>query len=358
MKKIIRIVGARPQFMQIPIVSKQLKKFNIEEILIHTGQHYDNNLSKIFFDELGIKQPDYNLSIGSGSNCSQTANIIKTLEDKLTDIKPDLVLVDGDTNSTLAAALTAAKLNIKVAHIEAGIRIIGESNPEELNRHLTDHLATINFAPTKDAYNNLVKEDLGNISHFVGDVLLDCYIDNENKADEKIIQEHNLQADQYYLCTLHRPENTDLKNYQRFKNIFLALEELDRQVILPLHPRSKTVFNEYEKNHKVKNIKIIDPVSYFQIIALTKNSKAVITDSGGLQREANWSGKPCVVAYDRVIWKEQTDKGWTVVSGVEKQKVLDAFDELKTPSPNDARGLYGNGLASKKVAEKLNNLLG
>ena len=299
MKKIITIIGARPQFIKAAMVSRALSK-EIEEIIVHTGQHYDKNMSEIFFEQLQIPKPKYNLGIGSGSHGKQTGEMLIEIEEVLLKEKPDYVMVYGDTNSTLAGALAASKLLIPIIHVEAGLRSYNMEMPEEQNRVLTDHISSILICPTQTAVDNLKKEGITKNVYLTGDVMCDSVIYYSNLAEEKInlsnielipIYEKK-DVKEWYLTTIHRAENTmDDKN---LTNILEVFEKLDKMVIFPVHPRIKSMVNELYKKNNYKNIYFIEPVDYLTMLYLTKNAHKVVTDSGGLQKECYILDTPCI----------------------------------------------------------------
>jgi UDP-N-acetylglucosamine 2-epimerase len=383
--KIISVVGARPQFIKIAPLCKEFKRFkDIKHLIIHTGQHYDYNMSKIFFDQIEIPESDYHLEVGSGAHGWQTGEMIKRAEEILLKEKPDWVLVYGDTNSTLAGALAAAKIHIPVAHIEAGLRSYNKEMPEEINRILTDHISSILFCPTEIAVNNLQKEGFGNIVNHgslvdnssdcllssayrlpvvinVGDVMYDAMLMSLEIAEKKsnIFEALSLKAPRssfvidYYLATIHRAENTD--NEENLKNIFKALLELsqDNPVIVPLHPRTMKIFDSLNPSFLTfsPSLRVIEPVSYFDMLILEKNAKAILTDSGGIQKEAYWFRVPCVTLRYETEWVETVEYGWNKLVGINKEKILDAVTES---SLNDYRGreqnlIFGDGKASERI---------
>ncbi len=330
--KIFTIVGARPQFIKAASVSRAIFKHNrshagnllkIDETIIHTGQHYDHNMSQIFFKELEIPTPDYNLEIGSGSHGLQTGQMLIRLEELLRSKKPDLIIVYGDTNSTLAGALAAVKLHIPIAHVEAGLRSFNRMMPEEHNRVLTDHCSNLLFCPTQTAVENLLKEGITSGVHLVGDVMYDSVMYNVALAGKKskIVEELQLDHKKYALATLHRAENTD--NIDRLNGIFTALEEIAGEglpVILPLHPRTRKVLNS--SKFRQNFLRIIDPVPYLDMLMLEKHASLVFTDSGGVQKEAYWMKIPCVTLRDETEWIETIDEGWNVLAGADKEKII------------------------------------
>ena len=351
--KIASIVGARPQFIKCSPISKELRK-NHHEILIHTGQHYNYEMSKLFFDQLGIPKPDYNLGVGSGSQGEQTGKMLIEIEKVLIKEKPDLVLIYGDTNSTLAGALVAVKLHIKIAHVEAGLRSFNKKMPEEINRIITDHCSDILFSPTKTGVTNLEKEGITKGVYLTGDVMFDALKENLKIAEKsKILDELDLQAKEYYLTTVHRQENTD--NIDNLSKILQALSQINKKVVFPIHPRTK----KFIKNNKLektldKNVILIDPVGYLDFIWLEKNAKKILTDSGGIQKEAYMLKVPCITLRENTEWVETVDDNWNVIVGNDKEKILDAVKNFNPSS--EQKGHYGEGDASIKIKEIIDNL--
>lgn len=345
--KIITVIGARPQFIKAAAVSNKLRKKN-KEILIHTGQHYDENMSKIFFEELNIPYPEYNLSVGSGGHGRQTGEMLIKLEDIYHKEKPDMVLVYGDTNSTLAGTLTASKMLIPVVHIEAGLRSFNKAMPEEQNRIITDHLSELLFAPTATAVKNLKNEGILKNVYNVGDVMFDAVLHFEEVARKKsrIIQALNIDDKEFLLTTIHRAENTN--DISRLRNIIEALNEAGTTVILPLHPRTKKYMQDYglKFNH---NIKVIEPIGYLDMLLLERNCIKIVTDSGGVQKEAFFMHKPCVTMRDETEWIETVENDWNRIVGTDKEKILKAIVEFKPRMPQ--RNIFGNGKASDRICE-------
>lgn len=347
--KIITVIGARPQFIKAAAVSNRLRK-NHDEILVHTGQHYDNNMSDIFFDELGIPKPNYNLNIGSGNHGYQTGKMLAELENIYLNEKPDLVLVYGDTNSTLAGALAASKLLIPIAHIEAGLRSFNMKMPEEQNRVLTDHISKYLFAPTDTAINNLKNENVTENVFNTGDVMFDAIKLFKEKALEtsKVLIDNNISPNEYILSTIHRAENTN--DITRLKNIISALNECDKNVVLPLHPRTLKFIKDYGLKIN-NNIKIINPVGYLDMINLENNSQKIVTDSGGVQKEAYFLQKPCITMRDETEWIETVENGWNTIVGSDKDKILNAIMNF---NPNgEQKMVFGSGNAAEIISEKL-----
>lgn len=357
--KIVTIVGARPQFIKAAAVSRAIAAFNkensnarIDELIVHTGQHYDANMSKVFFEQLQIPAPAKNLEVGSGSHGEQTGLMLERIEKVLLDEKPDWVLIYGDTNSTLAGALAASKLHIPVAHVEAGLRSYNRKMPEEINRIVADHLATLLFCPTETAVNNLAKEGITEGLHKVGDVMYDSVLFNSTLAEDSsnILDKLELQPQSYYLATIHRAENTD--DPDRLNDILSALQQIDTKVVLPLHPRTKkTLGAGLEKLSEL--IKTTDPVPYLDMLILEKNARIILTDSGGVQKEAYWFGTPCITLRDQTEWVELVDAGANQVVGTDPEKIRAAVEKVES-SPkmklSSAAGeLYGNGHSAKQI---------
>ena len=371
MMKIVIIVGARPQFIKAAAISRAIqtsdkKKKKIQEILVHTGQHYDYLMDRVFFEELDLPQPHYHLGVGSGSHGKQTGIMLERIEAILQKEKPEAVLVYGDTNSTLAGALAAAKLNIPVAHVEAGLRSYNRRMPEEINRLITDHLSTFLFCPTAQAVQNLLKEGIrdgkGKIVKNVGDVMYDSILYYSKIAEIKSTilkdlglltlntQNSKLITHNYYLATLHRAENTD--DPKRLKSILKALNEIGKEapVILPLHPRTKKMMGVHRLSMKSQGVKMINPVSYLNMLMLEKNAKAILTDSGGVQKEAYWLKVPCLTLRDETEWVETVKNGWNVLVGTGTQKILNGLKHLeKRKSFRKGRELFGGGKAGEKI---------
>lgn len=351
--KIITVVGARPQFIKAAPVSKELRK-HFDELLIHTGQHYDDNMSKIFFEELGIPMPDYNLKIGSGNHGKMTGEMLAKLEEIYLNEKPDCVLVYGDTNSTLAGALAASKLLIPVIHVEAGLRSFNKSMPEEQNRILTDNISKLLLVPTKDAEKNLKNEGIENGVYNIGDVMYDAVLMFKEKSEikEDLLEKINVKKNDYILTTIHRAENTN--DIERLKNIIEALNESNETIVLPLHPRTKKFIEQYGLNFN-NNIKIIEPVGYLEMLMLEANSKKIVTDSGGVQKEAYFMNKPCVTMRDETEWVETVEVGWNIIVGTNKDKILNG---IKSFNPkNNQPDIFGDGKASAKIVDLIKEFI-
>ena len=346
--KIVSIIGARPQFIKAAVVSKEIiKRDGIEEILVHTGQHYDENMSKVFFDELEIPKPDYNLGVGSASHAVQTGQMLIKTEELLMTEKPDWVLVYGDTNSTIAGALAATKLHIKIAHVEAGLRSFNKLMPEEINRITTDRISDLLLVPSQNAMKLLEKEGLAENSLFVGDVMFDSILFYQKMAEEKAVLSNITDEKDFYLATVHRAENTD--DRERLQNIFSAFSEMDKPVILPLHPRTRSKLEGIDFND---NVKIIEPVSYLEMILLLKNCSKVLTDSGGLQKEAYFMKKPCITLRDETEWIETLNGNWNFVVGTDKNLIL---EKISVNTFDEQGEYYGDGKAGEKIVNALLN---
>ncbi|MES9886966.1 MAG: UDP-N-acetylglucosamine 2-epimerase (non-hydrolyzing) [Candidatus Sedimenticola sp. 6PFRAG1] len=352
--KIVTIVGARPQFIKAAAVSRALSNVysdSINEILVHTGQHFDENMSDIFFSELEIPEPKYNLGIGGGTHGQNTGRMLESIERVLQAENPDYVLVYGDTDSTLAGALSAVKLHIPVAHIEAGLRSFNRRMPEEINRILTDHTADLLFAPTARAVNNLLSEgiDQENIQN-VGDVMYDVALYYAERADTKsgIISNLGLESSQYILATIHRQENTDER--ERMANIIDAFATSNYPVVWPVHPRTRKRLSEFGLELPV-SVQAIDPVGYFDMIVLEKNALMIATDSGGVQKEAYFHQTPCVTLRDETEWLELVDCGANVLVGADKTKIEDALGNKS--GIVESSGIYGDGNTAKLIANRL-----
>ena len=356
--KILTILGARPQFIKAGSVSREISKHSeIEEIIVHTGQHYDANMSDIFFKEMKIPKPNYFLGIGGKSHGAMTGQMIEKIEKVCLQEKPDWVMVYGDTNSTLAGSIVASKMHIKLAHIEAGLRSFNMKMPEEVNRVLTDRISDILFCPTDTAVKNLKKEGFPfNTANGkqqivnVGDVMQDGAIFYKQFAKIPSISQY--EPYNFILCTIHRAENTD--NLKRLKAIFEALNEIakDKKIVLPLHPRTKKIIENLKIN--TENLTLIDPVGYLEMVWLIDNCSLVMTDSGGLQKEAYFFKKKCITLRDETEWVELIDCGVNVLVGADKEKILEAYrDTSSFKLPTSDLELYGGGRASENIVKAL-----
>ncbi|PAF53577.1 UDP-N-acetylglucosamine 2-epimerase [Helicobacter sp. 13S00482-2] len=350
--RILTILGARPQFIKASVQSKAFKKYpQIEEIIVHTGQHYDFKMSEIFFSDLNIPKPKFFLEAGGTTHSKMTGKIMEGIEKIIFKTKPDRVLVYGDTNSTLAGALSGAKLNIPIIHIEAGLRSFNLKMPEEINRILTDRISSLLFCPTQNAYENLKKEGFLNFPckiHVSGDVMFDCV-----KQYSQYAKKPNIPiSSNFTLASIHRAENTD--DIDKLKSIFEAIEFIAKkhQVILPLHPRVAKILSD--QKIKFSNITITEPLGYLEMIWLLQNSKCVLTDSGGLQKEAYFFCKPSLILRNESEWIELTQNNCNILVGADKERIIDSFANISklfnSPFP---KHLFGNGFASELIAENI-----
>lgn len=351
MKHILSIVGARPQFIKAAALSNQLRK-RFKETLVHTGQHYDLNMSDVFFKQLNINAPDYNLEVGSGRQGRQTGHMIEKIEDLLLTLKPDWVLVYGDTNSTLAGSLAALKLHIPTAHVEAGLRSFNMIMPEEVNRIVADRFSKLLFVPTPAGIENLKKEGITEGIHHVGDIMHDLLLQSLPFAEKNsfILNVLKIQPDSYYLATIHRAENTD--NPDTLQHLIEGLTGLDKQVILPLHPRTKKAIKSVpEKIFKKGLIKIIEPVGYYDMLVLEKNASAILTDSGGVQKEAYILKRPCITLRTETEWIETKIGGWNQIVGTSPEKITKAVNNK--PEDNLHSPIFGDGNSAELIAKIL-----
>lgn len=377
--KIVTVIGARPQIIKAAALSRAIKehfKKEVNEIIVHTGQHYDDNMSQVFFDELGIPQPDYNLGVGSASHGVQTAKMIEGIEEILLKEKPDYLVLYGDTNSTLAGAIAASKIHVPIVHIEAGLRSFNKSMPEEINRICCDHCSTLLFSPTATGFKNLIKEgfnpdnkrrftiDNPGIYH-CGDVMYDNSKYFANIADTKsqILDKEGLRGTSYMLCTIHRDNNTDQP--ERLNAIFKALLKISecKMVVLPLHPRTSKLLNTnlendlYDKITNNKNIKILPPASFLDMIVLERHAQMVVTDSGGVQKEAFFFQKPCLILRSETEWKEIVECGAAVITDADENKIIDSFNNFVENPPHKFPEIFGDGKAAEFICkEMLENL--
>lgn len=355
MMKVITVVGARPQFIKAAAVSRVIRERyaeTVQEVLVHTGQHYDENMSKVFFDELDIPHPGYNLEIAGGHHGAMTGRMLESVENVLLQEKPDWVLIYGDTNSTLAGALAAAKLHIPVAHVEAGLRSFNMRMPEEVNRILADRVSTLLFCPTETAIANLKSEGIAKGVHKVGDVMYDValYYRDRAKQQSRILYALNLIEDGFALATCHRAENTDDLN--RLTEIVSALGNIAETipVVLPLHPRTRKLISDHGLAGKLGAVKISDPLSFLDMVALEQAARIILTDSGGVQKEAFFYGVPCITMRDETEWVETVTTGWNRLVGASKDAILAAADAAIKSNPMAAvEAPYGRGDAAAKI---------
>jgi UDP-GlcNAc3NAcA epimerase len=351
--KILTVVGARPQFIKAAVVSRALQEKNLDEVLLHTGQHYDENMSAVFFKEMNIPHPAYNLAVKETSHAAMTAKMLEGIEAVLLKEKPSAVLIYGDTNSTLAAALAAAKLHFPLAHVEAGLRSYNMQMPEEINRIVADKLSSFLFCPTNRAVKNLEEEGFKNNFHHIfhtGDVMLDAALYYFQKSNPAILNALALQPGNFILSTIHRAENTnDEKN---LRNIIAALNKINKikKIIAPLHPRSL----KYIQQHDIKtDFTILPPIGYFDMLQLLANCALVITDSGGLQKEACFFKKFCVTLREQTEWTELTENGYSKLAGSDSKKIEQYANELLQEPFSEKASLYGDGNAGKIIAASL-----
>lgn len=348
--KIVSIVGARPQFIKAAAVSRKLRERH-HEVLLHTGQHYDYEMSGIFFDGLEIPPPDMNLEAGSGSHAVQTAAMLKGVEDVLLSERPDFLLIYGDTNSTLAGAVAAAKLSIPVVHVEAGLRSFNRRMPEEVNRVVADHLSQLLLCPSDTAIQNLSAEGITEGVHLVGDVMLDVLQWARQKIAAKpsqVFTRLNVTPGKYLLATVHRSENTD--DLQRLSQIVDAFNAIHEPIIFPVHPRARKVMKDSGREFG-PHVQLIDPVGYLDMVALAGSARLVLTDSGGLQKEAYWLRVPCLTMRGETEWVETVDAGWNRLVGADSKKITSAVQSF---APNGTYpALYGDGRAAEKCVSLL-----
>jgi UDP-GlcNAc3NAcA epimerase len=374
---LVTIIGARPQIIKAAALSRAIKTHysqSIREIIVHTGQHYDENMSQVFFNELGIPAPDYNLNTGSGSHGKQTASMITGIEEILLNEKPNGIVLYGDTNSTLAGAIAASKIHVPIVHIEAGLRSFNKAMPEEVNRIMCDHVSTLLFSPTKTGFDNLQHEgfklnnekpysaDNPKIYHS-GDVMYDNSLYFSDVAEEKtnILQKHQLTNGGFILATIHRNNNTDepLRLNALFSALYKLSEDKQLTVVLPLHPRTAKLLGQnlnpelYRQVSESKRIKLIEPVSFLEMIALEKNCAIVMTDSGGVQKEAFYFKKPCVILRPETEWVELVSCGSAIIADADEARILEAYDTLMGNKNLNYPAFYGNGHAAEFICEEM-----
>jgi UDP-GlcNAc3NAcA epimerase len=351
--KLLTIIGARPQFIKAATVSRVVaEKDDVQEIIVHTGQHFDDNMSEVFFQQMQIPKPDYNLEINSLSHGAMTGRMLEKIETVLQKEKPDWVLVYGDTNSTIAGALAAKKLHIKVAHVEAGLRSFNMRMPEEVNRILTDRISDILFCPTQTAVDNLSKEGFEQLPAVIdrcGDVMYDAALFYAKRSQKPKLQLPN----KFLLATCHRAENTD--DEDRLAQIFAAFTEISQQtpIILPLHPRTRKILEKRNIKIDGKNLFLIEPVGYLEMVWLLQNCQMVLTDSGGLQKEAYFFQKPCLTLRDETEWVELVHNGVNKICGASKQLIMKNFSNFYQKKVKFPKQLYGNGKAAQHIVSLL-----
>ena len=355
LRKIVSIVGARPQFIKAAPVSCALRGI-VREVLVHTGQHYDREMSELFFEELSIPEPQYNLGVGSGSHGWQTGQMLIRIEEVLLAERPDWVLVYGDTNSTLAGALAAVKLQIPVAHVEAGLRSFNRTMPEEHNRVLTDRVADLLFCPTQTAVDNLAREGIAKGVHMVGDVMYDAVVHNASLAEARsdLRARLGLEPGSYALATVHRPGNTD--DPVRLRSILAALAEIEMPVVFPMHPRTRQRMAKMglSPTSGARNPRFIDPVGYLDMLALEKNASLILTDSGGVQKEAYFFAVPCVTLREETEWVETVQAGWNRLVGADPVAIVQASRDFRPAGSPPS--VFGDGHAAERIAQVLSGL--
>lgn len=357
MKKILSVVGARPQFIKAAALSRVLRK-DFTEILVHTGQHYDKNMSDVFFEQLQIPKPDYHLEVGSGSHGKQTGLMLQCLEQVMMKENPDLVIIYGDTNSTLAGALCASKLQIPLAHVEAGLRSYNWSMPEEINRVLSDRCSQLLFCPTQTACENLEKENITKGVFQTGDVMFDASLAFAQLAEETsvILDQLRVEPKQYTLCTIHRASNTDeLKTLQ---GIFKALLKSPVPVVFPIHPRTLKMAEKFELLSDLKasdRIILLDPVDYLDMVQLEKNAAFIITDSGGIQKEAYFYQVPCLTLREETEWVETVEDGWNQIVGTNMHSIVNSMNAIQLPDKTSQ--YYGSGNACDNILQLIHEFM-
>jgi UDP-GlcNAc3NAcA epimerase len=358
--KVLTVLGARPQFIKAATVSRAIKtRDEIKEIIIHTGQHFDTNMSDVFFDQLDIPKPNYNLGISALNHGAMTGRMLEKIEIIIQQEKPNWVLVYGDTNSTLAGALAASKLQVPVAHVEAGLRSHNPSMPEEINRILTDRVSSLLLCPTYNALKNLEQEGFPFSStsrakqHIenIGDVMIDALIFYRRQAEKEIsLERFRLKEKEYALCTLHRQENTD--NPIRLTGILDALRQISKElpIVLPLHPRTKAKLHQQNNYEALNGINLLDPLPYLEMQRLEMGAKLILTDSGGIQKEAYFHQVPCITLRDETEWIETVETGWNHLVGSDSDKIIKAAQSVKSQNSLQ-KYLYGDGNASQRVLQ-------
>ncbi len=373
--KIVTVIGARPQIIKAAALSRAIRQHfseEISEVIVHTGQHYDQNMSQVFFDELGIPQPDYNLGVGSASHGVQTARMIEGIEEILLKEKPDYLVLYGDTNSTLAGAIAASKIHVPIVHIEAGLRSFNKSMPEEINRICCDHCSSMLFSPTATGYKNLINEGFNpdNKKRFTsdnpgiyhcGDVMYDNSKHFANIADQnsKVLETTNLKNTDYVLCTIHRDNNTDQAD--RLNSIFKALLKIseEKTVVLPLHPRTSKLLGVnlekslYSKITDNKNIRILPPASFLDMIMLERHADMIITDSGGVQKEAFFYHKPCLILRSETEWSEIVKCGAAIITDADENTIMESYNNFTNIPPHNYPDIFGDGHAAEFICQEL-----
>ncbi len=362
--KIVTVIGARPQIIKAAALSRAIKEHfskEVQEVIVHTGQHYDDNMSNVFFDELELPQPNYNLGVGSESHGVQTARMIEGIEAILLKEKPDCLVVYGDTNSTLAGAIAASKIHVPIVHIEAGLRSFNKSMPEEINRICCDHCSTLLFSPTATGYKNLINEGITSGIYHCGDVMYDNSKHFANIADRKsqILDKEGLRGIDYVLCTIHRDNNTDQP--ERLNAIFKALLKISetKTIVMPLHPRTSKLLKSnlkedlFDKISNNKNIKILPPASFFDMIVLERHAQMVVTDSGGVQKEAFFFQKPCLILRSETEWKEIVECGAAIITDADEEKIIESYNRFVDNPPHNYPDIFGDGNAATFICKEI-----
>jgi UDP-N-acetylglucosamine 2-epimerase len=352
--RIMHIVGNRPQFIKLAPVSAEIRKRNHEEIIIHTGQHFDENMSDVFFEELSIPKPDENLHVSGGSHTEMTARIMLELEPCITKYNPDAVVLYGDTNSTLAAAITVRKMGIPIVHVEAGPRTGSKNNPEEINRVIVDRISDVLCTPDMSSVENLRNEGMGDRTYFTGDVMYDAFKYTSNNENYKyVLEQYGVEDREYILMTWHRQENTSDK--ERMIQIIDMLSKIKSKIIFPIHPRTRKMIGEFglnERINSISNLKLIEPVGYMEMVALTSHSKLILTDSGGLSKESFFADVRCMFMLDLKVWPELEKIGWVVHMSDDNDKNITLLnDMLNFSEMNDKPLFYGDGNAARKIVD-------
>jgi len=355
MLNVVTIVGARPQFIKAAPVSSALRAAGHSEVIVHTGQHYDANMSSVFFDELALPPPTHHLGVGSGMHGAQTGAMLAAIERVLVAERPDWLLVYGDTNSTLAGALAAAKLHLRVAHIEAGLRSFNRQMPEEVNRLLVDHISDLLFAPSQTAIDNLANEGVTLGVHLVGDVMAGALAAAALRASQRsaILKRLGIVERGYLLATIHRAENTD--SAERLASILAAFRALGEPVVIPLHPRTRKAIDALgfatDGSAGSGNLMFTDPLGYLDMVCLEQSARLILTDSGGIQKEAYWLGVPCVTLRDETEWVETVQAGWNTIAGADTNRIVQAVNGFHMPAEHPP--LYGDVHAAQRIAALL-----
>lgn len=359
--KIVSIVGTRPQFIKAAPVSRGLQEARHTETIVHTGQHYDHDMSQVFFEELYMAEPNINLRVGSGPHGRQTGEMLIRIEEVLLAEKPDWVFVYGDTNSTLAGALAACKLRIRLAHVEAGLRSFNREMPEEHNRVLTDHCSDLLFCPTQTAVDNLAQEGITRGVHLVGDTMYDVALQIAPIARQRstILRDLKLMPKSYVLATIHRSYNTDTP--ESLRNILSAFHEIAEPIVFPVHPRTRKKIAELDGKHNLEagsgNMKMIEPVGYLDMLMLEQNARLILTDSGGIQKEAYFFGVPCVTLRSETEWVEVVEAGWNRIAGSGKAGIVQAFWDAIESKTKPQTHLFGKGNAGEIIVKVLSNVV-